>query len=223
LLQLAPTAPAASADAAHGAQVFDLGGVLPVGRIELQFPPGNHVAPLRVQGRRRAGEPWHELAFAVFYQIERGALVSRSPPLALNATLRYLRLEPDERAPALDGTALRLQVQAALPSLVFANQGQAPFFLRAGSPQARPGALPVASLVPALEDERARFGQATLGTWAESPEVAQAIQAARRRAALRPWLLWSVLLSGVGGLGWMVWQLARAPQPSDASGKPPEG
>ena len=39
--------------------------------------------------------------------------------------------------------------------------------------------------------------------------MAQEAQAAERKAALRPWLLWGVLLAGVAGLGAMVWKLAR--------------
>jgi hypothetical protein len=39
--------------------------------------------------------------------------------------------------------------------------------------------------------------------------VARQAEAADRQAALRPWLLWAVLLAGVAGLGFMVWRLAR--------------
>ena len=38
--------------------------------------------------------------------------------------------------------------------------------------------------------------------------------AAQRLAAWRPWLLWAVLVAGVGGLGFMVWRLARAGPPA---------
>jgi hypothetical protein len=48
-----------------------------------------------------------------------------------------------------------------------------------------------------------------LGPWREEAAVAQAEAQAQRIAALRPWLLWSVLLAGVAALGWMVWRLAR--------------
>jgi len=64
-------------------------------------------------------------------------------------------------------------------------------------------------LVPALDDERARFGRATLGAWGEVAAVARAEEQQQRVAALRPWLLWSVLIVGVLALGAMVWKLAR--------------
>jgi Protein of unknown function (DUF3999) len=193
---------------------FDLGGALPLVQIDLEFgaqsTPATRIAPVRMQARSRADEPWRELAPAVFYRIERGSAVSSSPPLALQTTLRYLRIITDERAAPLDAAQARLVVQAQLASLVFAAQGQAPYTLLAGSAKAGTGALPIATLVPALDDERPRFGDATLGAWSESEQVVRQMQSQQRLAALRPWLLWAVLLAGVAGLAFMVWWLARA-------------
>ncbi|MFZ2650734.1 MAG: DUF3999 family protein, partial [Burkholderiaceae bacterium] len=173
---------------------------------------GARVAPVRLQARKRLDEPWRDLAGHVFYRIERDAVVSASPPLALRSTLRYLRIIPDERAAPLDAAQsaqARLVVQASLASLVFASQGRAPYTLLAGAAQAPAGALPIGTLVPALHDERPRFGSATLGAWRESEAVLRQLQSQQRLAAMRPWLLWAVLLAGVAGLAFMVWRLAR--------------
>lgn len=188
---------------------FDLGGALPLVQIDLQLAPGTHVAPVRLQGRIRIDEPWRDLTYSVFYRLERGATVSTSPPVPLQATVRYMRVIPDERAAPLDATQTRLAVQAQLASLVFTMQGQAPFTLLAGSVNAAGSALPATTLVPAFEDERARFGQATLDEWSEIAAVVRQAEAEKRQAELRPWLLWAVLLAGVAGLGFMVWRLAR--------------
>jgi Protein of unknown function (DUF3999) len=196
-------------DASKRALHFDLGGVLPLVQADLQWTSGTRVAPVRVQGRRHVDEPWREITSAVFYRLERGTSVSQSPPLVLQTSARYLRVLPDERAALLDAGATRLVVHAALASLVFAAQGQAPFALLAGAADAPPGALPANTLVPAIDDERPRFGRATLGEWTEVATVARRAEAAERQAALRPWLLWAVLLAGVAGLGFMVWRLAR--------------
>ena len=204
-----PAGKTALDDAARRALHFDLGGALPLVQLTLQLAPGTTVAPVRVQGRSRVDEAWRELAQGVIYRLERGDVVSTSPPLALNASARYLRVLPDERAAALPAETTRLVVQAPLASLVFAAQGRAPFRLLAGAADAKPGALPAATLVPALDDERPRFGRATLGEWSEVAAVARQAEAEQRQAALRPWLLWAVLLAGVAGLGFMVWRLAR--------------
>jgi hypothetical protein len=208
-------ADAASVALAKRAMHFDLGGALPVVQIDLQFDAvpdsGTRIAPVRLQSRSREGEPWHEVAGHVFFRIERGGAVSTSPPLTLHTTLRYLRIVPDERAAPIDAAQTRLIAQAQLASLVFATQGRAPYTLFAGSAKAPSGALPIATLVPALDEERPRFGRASLGAWRESEQVVRQIQSQQRLAALRPWLLWAVLLAGVVGLGFMVWQLARRP------------
>jgi len=201
---------------AEGALHYDLGAVLPIVEIDLPLPAGHRVAPVRVQGRSRREEPWRDLAQTVFYRIERGESVDRPPPLALSTAVRYLRLVPDARSGALPAAA-PLTVQAQLLSAVFAPQGQPPFVLLAGSADAAPGALPVATLVPALGSERARFGRASLGAWSEN-EAAVRDEAWRQRLTTwRPVLLWAVLLLGVSGLGWIVWRLARGAQGTGAS------
>lgn len=202
----APPEPAAK----RGLHV-DLGGPLPLASVDLKFAAGgSRVVPLRVQGRLRIDEPWRELAQAVVYRLERGGTASASPAVELHATARYLRLLPDERAAPLDAAATRVVVQARLARLVFARQGQAPYALLAGDARAPAGALAPATLVPALDEERPRFGRASLGAWQEVEAVARRAESERRMAALRPYALWGVLLAGVAALGVMVWRLARS-------------
>jgi hypothetical protein len=195
--------------AAARAVDFDLGGALPLAAIELQWTAGTHVAPVRVSGRNRVDEAWRELGSAVFYRLDRQGAVSSSPTWALRTNVRYLRLVPDERAAALDPAQLRLRVQAELAHLVFATQGQAPYRVQVGSVDANAAALPIAALVPALADERSRFGAAAVGDWTEIAAVAKRDDAKQRQAALRPWLLWAVLIGGVALLAFMVWRLTR--------------
>ena len=106
----------------------------------------------------------------------------------------------------------RLVVQAQLASLVFATQGNPPYTLWAGADKAAMSALPVATLVPALDDERAlrprHAGRVERGRYGGAGRRPAEV------AALRPWLLWTVLLAGVAGLGFMVWRLTRAAGPA---------
>jgi hypothetical protein len=207
-----PPGKGAPDDATPHALHFDLGGVLPIAQVDLRWGSGTRVAPVRLQGRDDAAQPWRELASAVFYRLERDNDVATAPPLAIGTQVRYLRVLPDPRSPALDAATTRLVVQAPLASVVFAAQGQPPYALQAGAKVKAASALPVATLVPALDTERSRFGRATLGDWSEVAEVARAVQAQAQRAAWRPWLLWSVLLVGVAALALMVWRLSRPRQ-----------
>jgi uncharacterized protein DUF3999 len=202
---------AASADAAaRRALHFDLGGVLPLVDVDLRFDAGTHVAPVRMQGRARADQPWRDVGGGVFYRLERDGDVGNSPAIALPVAVRYLRLLPDERAASLDGVASRLVVHASLATLVFAAQGEPPFRLLAGSRDAAAGALPVGTVVPQLDSERARLGRATLGAFSVDEAAERAAEQASRQARLRPWLLWTVLIVGVAGLAALVWRLARS-------------
>jgi len=205
----------------RGALTFDLGGSLPLVRVELRFASGTHVAPVRLQGRDRPGERWRELGQAVFYRLERNGAPTTSPPLEIGGSARFIRVVPDERAAALDARDTRLVADVQLGRLVFASQGTSPFALLAGAPQARPAALPLPTLVPDVAAERARFGTATLGTWEEEARVARRREAERREAQWRSRLLWAVLLAGVAVLGFMVWRLARSRPGESAPADPP--
>ena len=207
---------AAPADAqAARALHLDLGGVLDVRDLDLVLPPGTQVLPLRVQRRNTPAERWTDVTAAVAYRIERPAAQggsSFSPPLTLNVSTRYLRLVPDERAPAIDSVRTSAVARVQLASVVFAAQGTPPYRLQVGAPgnaRLTDGALPLPTLVPLLDQERARFGRAEPGAFAEVPAVAQQVARDELLAAWRPRLLWAVLLVGVAGLGFIVWRLAR--------------
>jgi Protein of unknown function (DUF3999) len=204
--------PADANDEADGearALYFDLGGALPIAQIELRWEEGTHVAPVRVDGRTRAGDRWRPLDAGVFYRLDRDGVVNVSGPLTVGATARFVRVTLDPRAGALDARRTRLVVWAQLASLLFAAQGQAPYSLLAGSTTALAGSLPAATLVPSIDDERPRFGRAALGDWSEVAAAAREAEAAHRRALVRLGLLWTVLVGGVAGLAFMVWRLAR--------------
>jgi uncharacterized protein DUF3999 len=191
---------------------FDLGGVLPIAGLALQWngSAGTQVVPVRLQRRNRADEPWRDLGAAVFYRIARDGAVSESPPLALRTEARFVRVLPDERAAALDPAQTQLRVRAPLAHLVFASQGQVPYRLQVGAADVPSSALPIATLVPALADERGRFGAASASEWVEIAAAARRDAAQQREKALRPWLLWAVLLAGVGALAFMVVRLIRS-------------
>ena len=193
------------------ALVFDLGATLPIAQIDLDLGAGTRIAPVVLQVRSRTDAAWRDVGRHAFWQLERDGRTARSEPLALDTRARYLRVVGDQRAARLDAATTQLVVQAPLAQLVIAMQGEPPLKLLAGDAKAGiSGALPVAALVPDLAAERARFGRASLGLWAEVPEAAERARSAARREALRPWLLWGVLLVGVALLGSMAWRLARS-------------
>ena len=127
----------------------------------------------------------------------------------MHAGARQIRVIGDARAARLDAATTQLVVHAQLDRVVFATQGEPPWKLLAGDARADNGALPIGSLVPDLARERERLGSATLGAWTEIPAAAARARDEARRAALRPWALWGVLVAGVALVGFMAWRLAR--------------
>lgn len=203
------------ATAGERALTFDLGAVLPLQRIDLDLPAGTWLVPVRWQGRRDEREAWQPVGAQVHYRLERHGEVARSPALATDVRLRYLRALPDERAGLPAAAQIRLDVQVPATRLVFVAQGRPPYQLEAGAPgeAAAPppsdGALPLHTLIADLPAERPRFGRAVTGPWQENTTAARVEARQQRHQELRPWLLWGVLLAGVAGLGAMVWQLVR--------------
>lgn len=202
------------ATAGERALTFDLGAVLPLQRIDLDLPAGTWLVPVRWQGRRDEREAWQPVGAQVHYRLERHGEVARSSALVTDVRLRYLRALPDDRAGLPAVAQIRLDVQVPAARLVFVAQGRPPYQLQAGAagdatPPPSDGALPLHTLVADLPAERPRFGQATLGPWQENAAASRLDAQQQRHRALRPWLLWGVLLAGVAGLGAMVWQLVR--------------
>jgi hypothetical protein len=208
-----PPATGASDPAARRALHFDLGGILPLIDVDLRFDSGTHVAPVRLQGRTRADQPWRDLGSGVFYRLERGGDVGSSPAIALPVAVRFLRVVPDERAAALDAAQARLVVHAALASLVFATQGESPFRLLAGSRDAcrcRSARSCRSSRASALRPRHARH-----------PAVDAAAERHRMRRAAGE-VASGLLIAGAAGLGALVWRLARSgPAQPPASPAPP--
>lgn len=203
--------PSGRTDAAvEQALYFDLGGDLPLARLELRLDTDNLVVPARIEARASRETGWRPVATTVFYRLRRGAESIEAPPLEVATQARWLRLVVDPRAAPLEPGRARLIAQARLPSLVFVAQGPAPYSLLAGSATAAAGALPLATLVPDLEKERPRFGTARLGAWQVNLQAAQLAEAEKSAALRRQVLLWGILVLGVAMLGYMVWRQVRS-------------
>ncbi len=205
-----PAAATGDKGAAATGLLADLGGVLPVARVQLQFRSGTQISPVRVQWRERADAPWREAGSAVFYRVEQpGGSASESPALPLPGRARFLRLLPDPRSAAPAPEQVELAVDIDQPRLLWARQGTPPHRLLIGAATATAGDLPLATLVPGGDPARLAVGPSRLGAFTESPEAAQAEAQAERAARWRPALLWGVLVAGVLLMAGMVWRLAQ--------------
>lgn len=197
---------------AEGGFVFRLDARVPVTHVDLGLD-GNATARWTLSVREADDAPWRTIASDwLVYRVGADA-ASRTPPRALDTTLRarQWRLVPD--APSA-GTAPVLRLGYRPERLVFVAEGAAPFSLRAGSGRS---VRVDAAVAPLLADLRARNGgrwQPALATLGESTDLAGA--AALDDTPPRDWgtwLLWGVLLLGVLLVGGFALSLLRAPKP----------
>ena len=197
---------------ADGGFVYRLDARLPVTHVDIGFE-GNATARWTLSVRESDDAPWRTLTSDwLVYRVGADA-ASRTPPLALDTTLRarQWRLKPDS---SHAGAAPTLRLGWQPERLVFVAEGAPPFSLRAGSATGVRGDAPVA---PLLADLRARNGgnwqpaAAMLGARADLAGVAALDDTPPRDWGT--WLLWGVLLLGVLLIGGFALSLLRAPKP----------
>jgi len=188
---------------------FDLGGALPVDRIEIVLPELNSVAPAQLLARAAPEEPWRPVASLVTYRLRQDAGEVSAPALAVApATYRYWQLRVDPKSGGLGRGQPRMRAGWIPQEIVFAARGTGPFLIAYGNAVAASTALPVVTLVPGYgsgPEALAAIAVAHAGTAAPLGSLEQAKPPREyRRAAL-----WAVLILGVAVLGWMAWQLSR--------------
>lgn len=191
--------------------VYRLDARLPVTHVDLELA-GNVTGRWSLSVRERDDDAWRTVASDWLVYRVGGDGAMRTPPRALDATLRARQWRLVSEAPQT-APAPELRLGYRPEQLVFVAEGEPPFFLRAGSAQASRIDAPVA---PLLADLRTRSGggwqpaTATLG--ARATLAGDAALKADRTRDWGTWLLWGVLLLGVALVGGFALSLLRAPK-----------
>ncbi|MFN7152561.1 MAG: DUF3999 domain-containing protein [Acidovorax sp.] len=200
--------------------VFALPFATPLAALKITPQGSNVLIPVRVLGRNHREQPWSPLASAVAYKMVTGGKEQSNAPIELGgASVREVKIEADARSPGF-AAAPELALQFEPAQLVFLVSGQGPFTLAGGLPGASAAAsafLPLASLVPGYQPAQentlpvalADVARADITGGQPAGGVQVAATAASDGVSLRSWVLWGVLLAGVGALGLMAWLLLR--------------
>lgn len=216
--------------------VFALPFATPVAALKIAPQGSNVLVPVRVLGRNHREQPWSPLASAVVYKMTMGGKEQSNAPIELgDASVREVKIEADAKSPGF-AAAPEVALQFEPAQLVFLASGQGPFTLAAGLPGAAAAAsafLPLASLVPGYQPLQENTLPVALADVARAditggPPAGGALVAAASAndgLSMRSWVLWGVLLAGVGALAAMAWlllrqtkQASKAPaSPSDAA------
>jgi hypothetical protein len=168
--------------------------------------------PVTLQSRIDSKQKWQPLSRGLLYRVKRQdkELLQDELDLAGRSPIKELKLTIDPRGGGLGGQVPILQFGIRSTELVFLARGEQPYILAVGKRDARSAQLPLATLMPGLQDENIdQLPQAKL-TWTD----AETIRMTQSPAKPSQWDwkrigLWSVLLLGVGLLVLMAWRLLR--------------
>lgn len=197
-----------------GAFLFDLGAALPVGRITLELPEVNTVAPVTWEARTNAQDPWHAIGASVAYRLRQdaGEVVNADHAIA-PAQLRYFRARIDPRA-GVGGAPPTLAAGWYPQEVVFAARGNGPFELAYGSRRMTPGALSIETLVPGYAQGRPLPVNVGIASVSTAPSAANRA-AMREPLDTKRWLLWGSLVGASLLLAYMALRLSQQMRGTD--------
>lgn len=198
-----------------GEWLFDAAGHFPVDRLRLRLPELNSVAQVQLHTRERVDDNWRYVTSSIAYRLagEGGDVTNSDFTVPPNAD-RYWLLKVDQKGGGFGAGEVKLEIGWLPHELVFAARGAAPFTLAFGNDKSKPGALPVAAVMPkdAVVVRPATLGAiAGLAETQPSPftEPLRFAKALAESRDIRRWALWAALIAGVLLLAWMAFRLLR--------------
>ncbi|HKQ22859.1 MAG TPA: DUF3999 domain-containing protein [Burkholderiales bacterium] len=196
-----------------GEYLADLGGGFPVDRLALRLPQENTIVPVRLLSRAKTEDTWMPVTHAVAYRLNQNGRELVSPDIAVGLNShRYWLLRVDPAAGGIGSGPLIVKAGWTPHEIVFTARGTGPFRLTYGNSTAQAGSLRIETLVPGWRtDQEPQMSVASTGPVQRLAGEA----AARPRADLKKWALWSALFAGVAVLAWMAWRLTKQMQRPD--------
>jgi hypothetical protein len=206
--------------AKEGEYLFDFKGFYPADRFRLALPEANTIVQLEVLARDKADQLWRSVTRGVAYRLNQTGSEVVSPDIPVNASPeRWWMVRVDQRGGGMGSGLPTLNAGWVPHQLVFAARGAPPFTLAYGNNGAKPGALPIESLIPGYRDD----GGATVRAAKTSGNVTVNVQAAaaqgqkelggavrlEQQVDWKRWTLWGVLAVSVLVLGAMAWRLMK--------------
>ena len=189
---------------------FDLGGPVPVDRVEVALPEQNTVVNAELYASDAEAGPYELMVRGRLYRLTHKGAELKGPTLDVaRHNARYYELRVEATGGGLGSGRPSLVTYHAPDQLLFLRRGEGPFTLAYGrhaTPMARFEADDILSLLPkdAAPVASAKLGeQKTLG----GPER---LVAPKPPPPYKTYAIWAVLIAGVALLGVLAIRLARA-------------
>jgi hypothetical protein len=185
---------------------FDLGGHVPVERVDLRLAEANSVVAVDLYSRKDPRDAWDFVTHGRFYRIQTPHGDDQNEPIAVRANRDRYWLA---RIPNPASTSYLALIAAWRPSeIVFLAQGDPPFLLAYGSMSSTAART---DLTPFISD--IALSAATLAD-AEKLGGAGRLAPAKPPFPWRRWILWLVLLGALAALGYMAARLFEETGPA---------
>jgi Protein of unknown function (DUF3999) len=183
--------------------LFDLGAHPPVDRVTLLLPAGNTLVNAELSSRRSARDPWHPVTRMSIYRLTAADGEVKNSPAEIDVDRdRYWRVRWTP-AGAVSQSSVQLQVEWVADEVTFLAHGPGPYLLAYGSSAAMSDEADLARIPASIEIAAAALG-APVSLGGPSRLSVQAPPFPRTR-----FILWSVLVLAVIGLGWMAYRLVK--------------
>ncbi|HKP64924.1 MAG TPA: DUF3999 family protein [Polyangiales bacterium] len=189
---------------------FDLGGPVPVDRVELALPEQNTVVNAELYASDDPAGPYHSVLRARLYRVALPDRELSGPTLdVVRRNARYYELRVDPTGGGLGSGAPKLISYHAPDQLLFLRRGEGPFLLAYGRYRAPNDRFEADDLLTLLPKSSTSTSMAKLG------EVKQLGGDGQLRAPAPPppyktYVMWAVLIAGVFALGALALSLARS-------------
>jgi hypothetical protein len=182
----------------------------PMAALALSTTRPNTLVPVRILGRTMAAQPWRQIGQTVLYRLGQAGAESSNGPLALNQSVRWLRVEASH-AMELDAATVQATAEFQPLQVVFIATGAAPFTLAAGRSETPAVALSNATFSSAMPGDLDLLPKAVIAGVESTKAEAGAGWISRLPGGVsgRDLALWGALLGGVLLLGAVAFTLLR--------------
>lgn len=216
LADLEPTRPfekvVVTAHSAPKPQVFDfdLGGPVPVDRIEFQLPENNTIVNIELLASSSSKGPWTHVLRTRVYRIARAEAELTGPTLEIGRRNdRYYELRASAVGGGLGAGKPTLVTYHAPDQLLFLRRGEGPFTLAYGRYRAQHARFEADDLLSLLPDRPAPTATGTFGEVKTLGGKARLI-APEPPPPYKTYAVWAVLIAGVALLGAIALRLSKS-------------
>jgi hypothetical protein len=189
---------------------FDLGGPVPVDRIEFQLPENNTIVNAELLAASSNKGPWTTVLRTRLYRIAHAGTELTGPTLDIGRRNdRYYELRVEAIGGGLGAGKPTLVTYHAPDQLLFLRRGEGPFTLAYGRSRVQHARFQAEDLLSLLPEQPAPTARATLGQ-------VTTLGGEDRLAAPKPpppyttYLVWVVLIAGVALLGGIALRLSKS-------------